>query len=312
MSSSASQRIVVMAGGWSAEREVSLRSGAAAARALRGLGHEVIEFDPRGEDWDLPDGTRAVFLALHGTYGEDGGVQARLEALGVPYTGCDANASRVAFDKALTKARCQAAGVRTPAGIVVDRLDASWPEGVPGPWVVKPVCQGSSVGLVFLDSPEGWHRALATAFEHDRRVLVESRIVGRELTVGILDGAALPVVEVRPKCGVYDYGNKYTSGATEYTCPAELGSEVEGAVQRAALGAFAAVGGRDYGRVDVMVDGEGAAWVLEVNTLPGMTETSLLPKAAAAAGLGFPSLCERILEMALRRCPLAKEVGRVA
>jgi D-alanine-D-alanine ligase len=293
--------ITVMRGGPSAEREVSLRSGAAVAAALRSLGHTVQELDPRTDDWQLPAGTQVVFLALHGTYGEDGTVQSRLEELGVPYTGCGVEASRLAFDKVLTKKRCLAAGVPTARFEVLQSPAASWPRGWNPPVVLKPVRQGSSVGLQFVDAVSEWSGKLAQALRHDTEVLLEERILGRETTVAILDEEPLPVVEVRPKQGTYDYANKYTAGATEYLCPAPLPPGVTRAVQEAALGAFRAVGGRDYGRVDVMVRDNGAPVVLEVNTLPGMTETSLFPKAAAAVGLSYPALCQRMIELALRR-----------
>ncbi len=167
--------------------------------------------------------------------------------------------------------------------------------------VVKPVRQGSSVGLRFVDREEDWAEALKECLRHDTEALVEERIMGREVTVGILEGGALPVVEVRPKSGAYDYRSKYTAGETEYLCPAPFEPAVTARLQAAALGAFEAVGGRDYARVDVMVSTDGAPFVLEVNTLPGMTETSLLPKAAAAAGLEFPQLCRRMVELALNR-----------
>lgn len=295
------RRITVMLGGPGAEREVSLRSGAAAARALRSLGHQVMELDPREPNWELPAGTEGVFLALHGTYGEDGTVQRQLDALGVPYTGCDAEASRIGFDKFLTKERCIAAGVPTARHVLIETPGASWPRGWNPPVVVKPVCQGSSVGLQFVDRVSDWSAALAEAMRHDSRVLVEERIVGRETTVGILDGRVLPIVEVRPKSGAYDYANKYTVGATEYLCPAPLEERTTKLVQQAALAAFQAIGGRDYGRVDVMLRSTGEPVVLEVNTLPGMTETSLLPKAAAAAGMSYADLCWKMMELAFRR-----------
>ncbi|MCX8157425.1 MAG: D-alanine--D-alanine ligase [Verrucomicrobiae bacterium] len=300
--------IAVFMGGPSAEREVSLRSGAAVARALRGLGHTVTEVDAQPGRWRLPPGTDVVFLALHGTYGEDGAVQEELERLGVPYTGCGPEASRVAFDKVLTKQRCQAAGVPTAPFVVVEHPAAPWPAGWTPPLVVKPVCQGSSVGLAFVDAPDQWPAALAQALQHDRRALVEPRLFGRETTVGLLDGQPLPVVEVRPKRGAYDYHNKYTAGATEYLCPAPLPPEVTARVQEAALGAFHAIGGRDYARVDIMVTENGQPMVLEINTLPGMTETSLLPKAAAAAGLDYAALCQRMVDLALRRADAAVAV----
>lgn len=293
--------ITVMLGGPSAEREVSLRTGAAVARALRSLGHDVAELDPRTPDWHLPPKTDAVFLALHGTYGEDGTVQKQLDALRVPYTGCDAEASRVAFDKVLTKQKCIAAGVPTAKFVTVNSPGAALPENLLPPLVVKPVRQGSSVGLQFVERAADWPAALAAALKFDSEVVVEEKIGGRETTVGILGGQVLPVVEVRPKAGGYDYNNKYTAGATEYFCPADFDAATTERIQAAALGAFKAVGGRDYARVDVMVRADGSPVVLEVNTLPGMTETSLLPKAAAAAGMNYAELCQRMVDLALQR-----------
>jgi D-alanine-D-alanine ligase len=174
--------------------------------------------------------------------------------------------------------------------------------------VVKPVRQGSSVGLQFVERVVDWGEALREAFRYDTQLLAEEKIVGRETTVGILADTALPVVEVRPKSGSYDYRNKYTAGNTDYFCPAEFDAATTRAIQEAALGAFRAIGGRDYARVDVMVRPTGEPVVLEVNTLPGMTETSLLPKAAAAAGLGYAELCQRMIELALQHRPLAVRI----
>lgn len=291
--------ITVMKGGPGAEREVSLRSGAEVAIALRSLGHEVVEIDPENRQFTLPPRTDVVFLALHGAYGEDGTIQAQLEELGVPYTGCGVEASRIAFDKVLTKLRCVDSGVPTPRFEVFRSPGADWPKGWKTPAVLKPVCQGSSVGLFFINEVEDWSGALASCLRHDTQALLEEQIVGRECTVGILDGKALPVVEVRPRSGVYDYQSKYTLGASEYLCPAPFAPKVTRAIQRAGLEAFKAIGGGPYGRVDVMVDDAGAPYVLEVNTLPGMTETSLLPKAAGAAGINYVELCEQMVRLAL-------------
>ena len=299
--------ITVMLGGPSAEREVSLRSGAAVAAALRSLGHSVHELDPISAEWVLPPGTDIVVLALHGTYGEDGTVQQQLEELGVPYTGCDAEASRIAFDKVLTKQRCIQAGIPTARFLALDSPKASWPLGWQPPVVLKPVRQGSSVGLQFVERVADWNVALTEAFRHDTHVLLEERILGPEATVGILGDEALPVVEIRPKQGAYDYRNKYTVGATEYFCPAPFDASATARIQAAGLGAFRAIGGRDYARVDVMVREDGQPVVLEVNTLPGMTETSLLPKAAAAAGLSYADLCQRMVDLALRRSHTAAQ-----
>lgn len=292
------RQICLFLGGPSAEREVSLRSGHAVAGALRSLGHRVTELDPSGA-WRLPSGTEVVFLALHGTYGEDGTVQRELDQLGVPYTGCDAASSRCAFDKVLTKERLLATGVPTAPFLVTRQPDLPWPADWTPPVILKPVRQGSSVGLQFVNRIEDWPAALRACLAHDAEALVEERIVGREVTVGILADQPLPVVEVRPHGGSYDYRSKYTSGATEYLCPAPFDAAVTRDLQSAALGAFRAVGCRDYARVDIMVRPSNEPVVLEVNTLPGMTETSLLPKAAAAAGLDFPSLCQRMIDLAL-------------
>ena len=297
--------ITVMLGGPSAEREVSLNSGAGVAKALRSLGHSITEVDPKNGTFTLPKKTDAVFLALHGTYGEDGVVQQQLEKLGVPYTGCDSEASRVAFDKVLTKQRCIDAGIPTARFVVVETEKMPWPMGWQPPVVVKPVRQGSSVGLQFVERVADWSDALREAFRYDSQLLAEEKILGRETTVGILADAPLPIVEVRPKSGGYDYRNKYTAGNTDYFCPAEFDAATTRAIQDAALGAFRAIGGRDYARVDVMVRPGGEPIVLEVNTLPGMTETSLLPKAAAAAGINYAELCQRMMDLALKRGQMA-------
>lgn len=294
-------QITVMLGGPSAEREVSLRSGRAVAEALRSIGHQVVELDPQDGKWRLPDGTEVVFLALHGTYGEDGTVQRVLDRLGVPYTGSGAEASRVAFDKILAKQRFLAAGVPTPRFVVVRDGAKGWPKGWKPPVVLKPARQGSSVGLEMVGNRRAFLPALKRALAHDSQVLVEERVFGREATVGILEDKPLPVIEVCPKGGVLDYEHKYTRGSTEFFLPARFDQKTVTRVQEVALAAFHAVGARDYARVDVMVPPSGEPVVLEVNTLPGMTELSLLPKAAAAIGCSFPDLCNKMIELALKR-----------
>lgn len=298
--------IAVMLGGPSAERDVSLRSGKAVAQALRSVGHTVSEIDPRPGEWTLPEATDVVFLVLHGTYGEDGAIQAELDQLGVAYTGCDAEASRLAFDKVLSKERFVRDGVPT-APFTALKTVVDWSEleeNFSLPVVLKPVKQGSSVGLQFVETEAEFAGKLASALEHDDTVLLEPRIVGREVTVGILADGPLPIVEICPKQGSYDYANKYTVGATDYFCPADLSPQLTARIQDSAMRAFRALGGRDYARVDLMVPESGEAVVLEVNTLPGMTETSLLPKAAAAAGIDYPRLCDRMVRLALSRRPV--------
>lgn len=295
--------ITVMEGGPSAEREVSLRTGVAVRRALRSLGHKVSVLDPIDDKWHLPSCTNVVFLALHGTYGEDGQVQSQLDTLGVPYTGAGAEPSRVAFDKVETKRRLEGAGVPTPAWIEANSPNVIRPQQLQLPLVLKPVCQGSSVGLGFVETADQWTETLDDVLRHEGRALVEEKICGREVTVGILGDELLPIVEMRPKRGAYDYHNKYTLGATNYFCPADFDAASTERLNATSLAAFRAVGAHDYGRVDLMVDAAHQPHVLEVNTLPGLTETSLLPKAAAAAGLEFADLCERIVAMAQQRAP---------
>jgi D-alanine-D-alanine ligase len=303
--------ITVMLGGPSSEREVSLRSGAAVAKALRSLGHTVHELDPQQPSWMLPPGTDVVFLALHGSYGEDGTVQEQLEKLRVPYTGCGPDASRLAFDKVLAKKRFIEAGLPTARFMVFDSPQAPWPEGWELPVVLKPVRQGSSVGLQMVEKSGQWESAMAEAFRHDTQVLMEEKIEGRETTVGIMAGQPLPVVEIRVKKGHFDYKNIDTPGAAEHFCPADFPAGATARIQGAALGAFQAIGGRDYSRVDVMVRANGEPVVLEVNTLPGMTELSVLPEAAAAAGLSYPQLCQRMIDLALQRS-VKKQNGSLA
>ena len=269
-------------------------------RALRLLGHQVDEVDPAVKGWRLPDGVQVVFLALHGEFGEDGQVQICLESLGVPYTGTGSHGSAIAFDKAQSRDAFCRCSIPTPQGAVLTDFCAPPPD-VPPPWVLKPVAQGSSVGLRMVDDETQWPSALKETLKHDKRVLCEERIKGREITLGVLAGKALPVVEVCPNSNVYDYQSKYTRGATEYFCPADLSEACTERVQQLGLRAFEAVEARDFGRVDMMLDDSLDPYVLEVNTLPGMTETSLLPKAAAAAGIDFNHLCERMVDLAVNR-----------
>jgi len=294
-------KVAVLCGGDSSEREVSLRSGEAVASALNSLGHEACRFDPSHAGWSLSSDTQAVFLALHGEYGEDGQIQEELERQGVCYTGCGVQASRLAFDKVRTKEICVQAGVATPRFAIIHGESQSMPPGWNPPVVIKPVRSGSSVGLQFVDTASQWSSAMAEASQVAAELLMEERITGREVTVAILDGEALPVVEVRPRDGTYDYHHKYTPGATEYFCPAPLDPAVSAAVSQAALAAFELIGGRDFARIDFMLASDQTALLLEINTLPGMTATSLFPRAAAANGMGFEALCERMLSLAWRR-----------
>lgn len=287
-------RLAVLKGGSSAEREVSLRSGAAAAEALREAGYEVREIVVDDASFVVPEGTDLAFLALHGTFGEDGQVQDILTARGIPYTGANAEVSRIAFNKEKTKEKFRQYGVPTPEGQLVRSLEEIT---LSPPLFIKPNAQGSSVGTHPVLNQADLSSALADALKFDSAALVERFIEGRELTVGVLGNQALPIVEIHPLDGFYDYTNKYTKGCTEYFCPAKLTEEMTHLIQKHALAAHRAIGNPVYSRIDFILDKEGNAYCLEVNTIPGMTATSLLPKAAAAVGIDFPQLCRRIVEL---------------
>jgi D-alanine-D-alanine ligase len=287
-------RIAVLKGGPSAERDVSLRSGAAAAEALREAGYEVGEVIVDDSSFVMPTATDLAFLALHGTFGEDGQIQKILAARGIPYTGASAEVSRIAFDKEKTKDKLRRHGVPTPEGQLVRRLEEIT---LPLPVFIKPNAQGSSVGTHPVTTREELASALADALKFDTDVLVERFIRGRELTVGVLGDEVLPIVEIHPLDGFYDYANKYTKGRTEYFCPARLPEEISSLIRQYALTAHRAIGDPVYSRIDFLLEDDVFPSCLEINTIPGMTATSLLPKAAAAVGITFPQLCRRIVEL---------------
>ncbi len=289
------QHVGVLMGGVSAEREVSLRSGRAVAAGLRQAGRDVVEVDVRGHSLDLPPGLDGVFIALHGEFGEDGGVQELLESAGVAYTGAGPGASRLAFDKELAKEIMLSHNISTPDFEV---LEFGGRRQLVLPVVVKPVSQGSSFGVHRVLAESEWDAAFADAMGYGSRVLVESFVGGRELTVGIVCGEAMPVIDIRAPGRNYDFHAKYTKGVTEYLVPAPLDSGLTWMCQDLSLRTFHALGCRGLGRVDLILSDDGVAYVLELNTIPGFTETSLLPKAALAAGCAFPALCDRIMQAA--------------
>lgn len=295
-----SQKIAVLMGGPGSEREVSLASGKAVLKALQGLGLDVVGVDVTSAAVELPANTALAFNVIHGTYGEDGQLQETLENLGVPYTGAGTLSSRRAFDKNLAKAAFIAAGVPTPRAEIIDLSKGPQLPSFPAPFVVKPPREGSSVGVTIVRDASQAEAAMANAAKYSDDVLVEEFIDGMELTVAILNDAALPVVHIIPPEGVYDMASKYPwlSGAkgSQYICPADLDESTTLAVQEAALAAHRALGIEIYSRVDVLLDKQMRPYVLEANTIPGMTETSLLPKAAAAAGTDFATLCLTIAE----------------
>ncbi|MCC8021608.1 MAG: D-alanine--D-alanine ligase [Akkermansia sp.] len=298
-------KIALLMGGPGSEREVSLVSGKAVAEALRRGGFTAVtEVEVRDTNPAIPEGTELVYNLIHGTFGEDGGLQALLEARGFPYTGAGPRASRNCFDKTAAKRLMIEAGVPTPACRL---LDSASPDlaGVSVPCVVKPPCEGSSVGVHIVRDVEDLPSAVAAAARYGECVMVEEFIEGLELTVGILDGRALPIIHIKPRVGFYDLSNKYPwmnmGGGTDYICPADIPDSVALRVQEAALAAFRAIEIEVYARVDVLLRvSDMQPFVLEVNTIPGMTGSSLLPRAAAAAGISYEELCMRIAALSFR------------
>jgi D-alanine-D-alanine ligase len=289
------KKVAVLMGGPSSEREVSLNSGRAVAKGLREAGYEVAEVDVTGREIGLPPGVDAAFVALHGEFGEDGGVQALLERSGVPYTGSGPAASRRSFDKKLSKEVFMRCGIPTPE---YELLRPGGRRSLRLPVVVKPPCQGSSIGVSRVFTEAEWEPALKVGFHFGPELLVEEYIEGRELTVGIVGTEALPLVEIVAPDGNYDYESKYTRGRTQYLVPAPVEESTGRECQALALRVFTALGCRGFARVDFRLTASGRLFVLELNNIPGFTETSLLPKAAACAGLAFPALCDRILSSA--------------
>jgi len=288
--------VAVLKGGVSKEREVSLRSGAAVAGGLRQAGYIVDEIDINGPDFMVPAGVEAVFIALHGDFGEDGQIQRILEQKHIPYTGADPQASWLAFAKNLAKDILTRHKIATP---VYEILRPGQKRTLPLPVIVKPTRQGSSFGVHRVLLENEWTAALADAMNYNNEVLVEKYIAGRELTVGIVGNDVLPVIEIRAPEGNYNFHAKYTKGITEYIVPAPLEKEQTALCQRLAWETYHALQCRGMGRVDLRLAPEGRMYVLELNTIPGFTETSLLPKAAKADGCSFSNLCKRIMEMAM-------------
>ena len=287
--------VAVLKGGPGAEREVSLRSGAAVAEALRSQGLRVEELDVHDVTFQIPEQVEAVFPVLHGSFGEDGIAQRRLEELGFPYVGSRSWEMPRSFDKEIARALLAQAGIPVADGVMVEAG-----EQVPlsAPLVIKAPRQGSSIGLEIVMEPDQVPESLEKVRAFDERVLVETFVKGKEVTVGFLGNQALPVIEIRPASGTYDFQAKYERTDTEYLCPAPLDADMANRVTAIARRAFHQLGGRHFGRVDLRIPEEGDPVVLELNPIPGFTATSLLPKAAAAFGIDFPSLCVLILNQA--------------
>lgn len=286
-------KIGVLLGGRSAEREVSLKTGEAVYKALTARGYDACKIDAAGPVWKRLDEIRpdAVFIALHGRYGEDGTIQGLLELMDIPYTGSGVMASALAMDKIMTKAVFRSRGIP-----VADEYPAAGPVAK-YPVIVKPSREGSTIGVTVVQEAAGLAPAVAEAYRYDDLVLVEEFVDGRLLTAAVIGSPprALPLVEVRAAGGFYDYESKYTPGMTEYICPAELEPEITARLQEQAVAAHSAIGCADVSRVDFILEPGGRFVCLEVNTMPGLTETSLVPKAAAAAGIEFEDLVETIM-----------------
>jgi D-alanine-D-alanine ligase len=300
--------IGVLMGGCSSERDVSLRSGTAVAQALQSIGHKVVPVDLRTEDGRELDDVHmdVAFIALHGRFGEDGRLQQLLQKKGIPYTGSGPEASRAAMDKVEAKRLFKLKSVETPPHRVIARGDSvdlmeHAARALGYPVVMKPRAEGSSVGVTVHEDRATLLDGAAECFRHDPIGLMEKFIVGRELTVGILDGRALPVIELRPKSRFFDYDAKYKSPDTQYIVNPLMSDLDRRRVQKTAKDAHDALGCEGMSRVDLILTPFCSVHVLEVNTIPGLTERSLLPKAARAAGIEFPQLCWKITELALKR-----------
>lgn len=340
-------KVIVLAGGISTERDVSLSSGAMIYKALKAKGHQAVLLDvylgytgddvdvifDKEEDWARELGTineqnpdieqvkamrsdgdknffgpnvirlcqasDIVFMALHGENGENGKIQACFDLMGITYTGTDYVSSALCMDKGLSKEIFAYYGIPAPEGIRLKKGEKQSRQ-IPFPCIVKACCGGSSVGVSIAWKPEEYEGALTEAFRYDKEVIVEQYIAGREFSVGVMDGKALPVIEIAPLQGFYDYKNKYQAGAAIETCPAEIPGEKAKEMQQYAEKAFEALRLKNYARMDFMMGEKGDIYCLEANTLPGMTPVSLLPQEAAAVGIGYGELCEKIMEAALR------------
>jgi len=339
--------IIVLAGGNSTEREVSIASGQGVCKALRERNHKAVLLDPYfgasqkeenlfPTEYDVDKAADAmremsskleetmktrkgffgpnvleickeadiVFLALHGANGEDGKVQSVLDLMGIKYTGSGPLSSGMAMDKGITKMVFEAKDVPTPKGITLEKGKCSSQfadYGMGFPVIVKPCCGGSSVGVCIANNQTEYQAALLEAFSYENEVVVEQFITGREFSVAVVDGKAYPVIEIAPLQGFYDYKNKYQAGSCVETCPADLSSALTKEMQKYAEMGYKALNLQAYARLDFLMDDEGNMYCLEANTLPGMTPTSLIPQEAKAIGMDYPQLCEKLIEVSLKK-----------
>lgn len=301
--------VALLAGGASGERDISLASGEGARAALEEAGFTVTSFDPANKEdlKSLIDGQFDVaFLCLHGRYGEDGTIQGLLEILGIPYIGSGVWSSALAMDKVRAKVFYRHFGINTPVSATLYREKAydvdAIIDRVGFPCVVKPANEGSALGVHIVESKQALQQAIHDVFEIDYELLVETYIKGTELTVSVIGNdnpKALPIIEIVPKNEFYDFESKYAPGGSEHICPARISEEDTAKVKEIAVAAHKALGCRGVSRTDIIMDEQGVCWVLETNTVPGMTSTSLLPDSARAAGYSFPQLCVKLIEFAL-------------
>ncbi len=308
MSNLAQMKIAVLAGGSSGEREISIQSGVGALKAIKEAGFDAELIDPadKKELKKLVDGDfDLAFLCLHGKGGEDGKIQGFLETIGLPYTGSGVLASAISIDKNQSKIMYREAGLPTPRSVTLlrgDSSNASKVDAIQYPCVVKPATEGSALGVYIVESPEDVVSVIENVFEIDNEILVESYVSGVEVTAAVIgneDPQALPVIEIVPSHKFYDFESKYAPGGSKHVCPARLNDELTEKVQTLAIAAHKALGCRGVSRTDMIIDESGTPWILETNTIPGMTETSLLPDAGRAQGYSFPELCAKLIELAL-------------
>jgi D-alanine-D-alanine ligase len=304
-------KIGVLMGGPSSEREISFKSAKSVCASLKSLGFDFVAIDITSDDIEenksliRSHNIDCAFIALHGYFGEDGKIQEILDSLGIPYTGSSAQASKRAMDKIACHEIFAASGLVVPRFILLSKKFFEKRLGVASdfglPWVIKPASHGSSIGLSIIETRDELEKALDLAFQYDERILIEEYIKGRELTVGILSERTLTVIEIIPKARFFDYEAKYKSSDTRYIIPAELALDIAEKVKAAALSAHQALGCFGCSRVDIILSPDNIPYVLELNNIPGLTETSLLPKAALAEGIDFDQLCFRLLELAYEK-----------
>lgn len=302
-------KIGVLMGGASSEREISLKSGKAVYEALKQLGVDVVPIDIESEDAEKninlikSHNIDCAFLALHGRFGEDGQIQQILDSIDLPYTGSGVDSSRLAMDKVLSRRIFEANGLAVPRYKVFEgkSFPEKWDNHLGLPLVIKPATHGSSIGLSIIDKEQDLKQAVELAFSFDERIIIEEYIKGRELTVGILEESALPVIEIIPKKIFFDFEAKYQTGMTDYVVPAQITEEVARATKDAALRAHQLLGCSGCSRVDLILSEKGIPYVLEVNTIPGLTSTSLLPKAARCVGIEFSQLCIKLIQLAYEK-----------